>query len=703
MCQIQSEKFCRILGLVAGLFFVVTAFAQEEPTVLMQDDFTHGTYIIDQPGVYVLGENISFNPNSRDELQALWASGELNLPNQVDAYGSSMPLFNQFLFGPGSSFSPGGPDDARYDPAAYGIGFFAAIAIATDDVELDLNGFTIEQSAEHALMQRFFAVIELADQPFIPSQGPADFGSRLSAAHRVKIHNGTIGRSAHHGIHGNANSDVEISDVRFVDYEVAAVALNGADRVEIRNVVARNRKDVPVLGTFSSAMFIKSYVDDLVRAGSATTLTVNGTLLTAADIQQDLREVINNVHGDIVVRKHTAGDRVAIDEQTHPVEFGLFHNKHGVIDGNSYSFLTNHVGIAVHGFPTRPDGVTRIASKNISFENVRVMDQQSFINETPALNVENKPAIDPVGAVFQVKNLHPSTGEPITVSSKDPALATYIGNPVANAQAFVAKAALNGDVGSGRLDTSRLNISRDIIDWVEGVARSRTLEQIDATWLCNGDSMFHVNKGAIGFKIDSVQNVSMVNTRVSGISNLGEQGSTLCGDYSSGVSHPLATLPGYGGAFVRGYTFAGSTNVTVDNARVSKVRAKSGTAVGFAVMTDSDDVLIQNSRVSNLKAGRGITGAVVAPNTDADAVGFHISSSATSVAIDITCVRKLHAHGSRVATQDESGAASIENQTESRRCAPRGSAAGAETHNASASGSRPGSRPASGRRPPRRR
>ena len=95
------------------------------------------------------------------------------------------------------------PDYDVYDKNAFGLGFFAAISVATSGVEIYLNDFTIQQSAGHALFQRFFAVIELADSPFIPSVGPAQFvadGNSFKAASDVRIIGpGTIGRSSHHG------------------------------------------------------------------------------------------------------------------------------------------------------------------------------------------------------------------------------------------------------------------------------------------------------------------------------------------------------------------------------------------------------------------------------------------------------------------------------------------------------------------------
>jgi hypothetical protein len=64
--------------------------------------------------------------------------------------------------------------------------------------------------------------------------------------------------SAPPGIHGNNNANIEIRDVTFRDFEVAAVSLNNVDNLEIRdNTMRGNRKDVPVTGMFSAARFIR--------------------------------------------------------------------------------------------------------------------------------------------------------------------------------------------------------------------------------------------------------------------------------------------------------------------------------------------------------------------------------------------------------------------------------------------------------------
>jgi hypothetical protein len=640
--RVMATRLGIVAAMIASMLTVIPAGAMAGTNVgtvtLTNEDFRYGTYIIDEPGTYRLGEDISFNPNSPDTLSAAVDDGsipvgiasQIGLVSPVDAYHAGFPLFTQYASGGADGFTPGGPLDARYDPAAYGIGFFAAIAITADDVVLDLNGHRIEQSAEHALLQRFFAVVELSDQPFIPSQGPFNFGIDLDGAQRVTIKNGVIGRSSHHGVHGNGNKDITIRNVDFVDYEVGALALNGVNGLDVINVTALNRKDVPVLGTFSSAQFIKLYIEDLLRSGSQTTLTVGGVALSAADIKSGLIDAINNTHGDIVANPNIVEGRAQIDSAAHPVEFALFHNQFGVVDGNSYSFLVNRFGVAVGGFPYSPDGVASVPSHDVRFANVRVMDQVGAINEVPALDIGGAAAKDPIGAVFQTQNRNPDTNAPVTTSATD-GTARYTGNPAANAQAFVAKAQLNGDFAESSLDLSRQSISPSILSWVEAAPGSESLDDIGATYLCNGDSMFHVNKGVIAFKMDAAQNVRLTNTGVSGLENLGAEGTGLCGDYLGGKSHPDATLNGYGGSTVRAYTFSGTQDVLVVNASARGLTSAGGTAIGFDILTDSSDIRILSASVADVNAASDSTMSPDSPTEEPWAYGYYVGAEAGSV------------------------------------------------------------------------
>jgi hypothetical protein len=660
-----------VISVVFGLMGPAMAGIPRESgmkvTWLHQDDFTYGTYLVDKPGIYKLAEDIVFDPNSPATLSAAVASGAipqevadaLGLSMHTDAYHAGMPLPMQFLPGGTSNYHPGGPMTPQYDPAAFGVGFFSALCITASNVVVDLNGHSISQSPEHALLQRFFSVIELADQPFVPNQGPASFGTELKAAQHVMIKNGTIGLSSHHGIHGNAAKDVTVQNVKFVGYEVGAIALNGVNGLKVSNVTARNRKDIPVLGTFSSAMFIKAYIDELVRTGSTTTLTVDGTALTAADVQARLQQAIDAVYEDIVAHPNIVDGRAQINAATHPVEYALFNNPTGLLDGNSYSFLVNNLGVAVNGFPSIPDGVTKIPSENITFKNVKVIDQKAAINEIPALSNGSTAVIDPVGAVFQVFNHNFANGAPTTTTSLDPNTSRYLGNPVANAQALVAKAIKIGDFASSHLDVSRSNMTDDILNWVQGEPGYETLDQAGIGLYCNGDSMFHVNKGVIAFKMDAAKNVRMIDTQVTGIQNLGNEGSSLCGDYLTGFSHPLANIPGYGGSIVRAYTFSGSEDVAVVKASVQGMKAKEGSTIGFDVFMNSTNVRFYDAKVVNANAGFGGPMTPGSPTPAPQAIGFHVGPDAGAVTVTKSCASGLTGVTGSMWMSDESAGATV--------------------------------------------
>lgn len=584
-----------------NFLFSTVAFS-EDPTIhLSQNDFIDGTFIIDKPGYYQLTEDISFNPHP---------------PGTLDEYGNVLEPYNG-----GRPFSSqiGNP----YDPAAFGLGFFAAIVIAAENVTLDLNGMTIEQSEEHALLQRFFAVIELTDRPFVSGEGPFDFGNQIKSANNVMIKNGIIGRSSHHGIHGNGNTNVTIENVDFDGFEVAAVALNGVNGLKIEGSTASNRADVPVNGRYSNALFILAYVDFLVENNSQTTLTVEGSKLTANDIQSALRHSINAVYSDVI----TNGSG-KINSDNHQAEYALFHNIHRVVDGNSYGYLVNPLGVAVDGFTTQPPE----PSVNINLNNVHILSQTAFVSEVVALQKGGKAVIDPIGAVFPMMNRHPDTGAFITVvPHNNNTQFTYKGNVLANAQAIVAKAALAGEFSNSFLDISRLNITEDIIKWIEGdEGLAVSLFDDESDYLCNGDTMFHVNKGVIGFKMDGAENVTVENTSVQNLKNWGEIGSELCGNYTK--SHPKATLKGYGGTVVRGYSVAGSKNVLIKDSFAVDLGSVSGPVIVFDVLTDSHAVEINNSSADSISSGT-IFQANGGPNRVPDAIGVHVSADATDVTL----------------------------------------------------------------------
>ena len=234
-----------------------------------QDDFKDGTVRITEPGLYVLTEDIVFDP----------ADGFA-----TDASGNPEAT----LLGTGD-----------YADQAYKLGFFAAITVETDGVILDLQGHTIRQSYAHYFRQRFFNVIQLATSPFIPGQGPgavqADSDDTpYKAASRCLILNGTIGLSSHGGIHGNNNEKVMLQKLTVRDFETTGVQLNGVKTAFADNVTLKGIACAPVASqTFS---LVRHYLA-LREIKADTTLTPPTapaciTAWTATDLHAGLDTVV---------------------------------------------------------------------------------------------------------------------------------------------------------------------------------------------------------------------------------------------------------------------------------------------------------------------------------------------------------------------------------------------------------------------------
>jgi hypothetical protein len=235
----------------------------------------------------------------------------------------------------------------------------------------------------------------------------------------------------------------------------------------------------------------------------------------------------------------------------------------------------------------------------------------------------------------------------VSLSSDNLETAEYTGNVILNAQMLVGKAILEGEFFNSPLSTIRSKVSQAMIDWAEAGGTAdpvRQLGSLTATegWQCNGDSMAHVQKGAIAFKIDASVDVRISECSVNGLSNVGHAASPLCGDYE--FSHPAATLPGYNGAHARGFSFSGSSRVRLNKVSVVDVESTHGHAYGYDIFTDSSDIRLQN------------TVAFLIRSQHDNATGYHLGGTTSYSNLQNYCAAAVSApEGTALAVWDEGG------------------------------------------------
>lgn len=577
------EKNYQDNGEISWSTFTTSQKKYRYHTVLVvQDDFKDGTLRIREPCMIKLSENIYFNPNRPETwlnenskiTEHFSLATKLDPDRKLDWWPDFRKDSNKQYF----------EKEVRN---AYRLGFFAAISIETQDVILNLNNYKIQQHPEHALQQRFFSIIELADQPFVPKQGPADFGKNLRSASNVLIKNGKMGLSSHHGIHGNNNNGVLIKNIDFTDNEVCSIALNGCTNVNLVNLtIVRNRHDIPVLGTYSAGRFLKLFINNLSDSISTSNDIFEESIIK---LNQDLDKTFNSV----IFNNEKVPD--------------IYINKSGLIDGNYYGMIIHPIGVAVNAPLKNRNTPKANESAEVYVKSVSINNIKTQVNEILALrNTNNNILTAPSGGIFQFMKSHK------LIDNKY----YYQGNSLSNLQIELVQ--LLKDNTHIKKFLGNFNIDEGILAWKRN-KNSYFTHKIENSWdypkfvghnelngydyevIGNGDSMFHVNKGTFGFRIDGLNTSVIDNLSISNIEALGEEGSLLAGNYFK--SHPKQNqLKGYRGHLVFGVEINASNDLQFKNLNISSISSKFGSSYGISISGESKKIQIENSQVEKIIA-----------------------------------------------------------------------------------------------------
>lgn len=423
---------------------------------LTASDFEQGTYRITTPGRYLLTEHITFSPNPR--------KGGIPTPAQRLSH---------------------------YASKAYHLGFFTAIAIECDNVMIDLQGFTLEQSVLHQKQQRFYSNIELSSSPFPAGAGPSNFGSPTQPCTNVIVKNGVLGRSSHHGIHGNNATNVILEKLEIRDVEVAAVSLNGCRHLLIRHNTFHRIGRSHFNSKLSQATFALPFLEKIERHSPMAPFMTRNKHSTVEDVAVALREAIRMANGP-------------------PRDIPEFmKSEDGLSDANIYGMVIAGRGLHIGPAKHTPQGDF---NSHVFIHDVEIKDMISKPLEWPAYSCPEPPSgtpptyggsaprtIGPVGDVFDITRVTDSEGN-------------YNGDPLSDAQLVIAMYGKDGEKG-------RTNICHHLISWCQGMSALGDYQAVSG-----GDSMGHTMKGSIGVFLPQLQNAKITNVKIERHANKGGTG-----------------------------------------------------------------------------------------------------------------------------------------------------------------------------------
>lgn len=500
-------------------------------TILLSNaDFVNGPVYLTQPHTkYLLTEDIEFNP---------------------------LPEFNK-IFDSLASF----PEQNHH----FVLGYFAAIIIVGHDIELDLGGFTLKQSITHNLQQRFFALIELADRPFLPGQGPANFGPTLTSCNNILIHNGTLGLSSHHGIHGNNPIGVTIKNLTIFNYEVAGITINGGNNITIENVdVRQNYQHIKVTALFSVAIFTAKKLLIKQRQDPYISLMVDNLAVPIDDIIRRLVASITDAYTDILLANPIG--------TTNP-DSKIYDNSinNWLLDGNCYGITFNSKGLLVNNYKKQRE----LGSSNVTLTNVTISDirckpvEHPSITEMPLADLGDNPQTSPLmnkgafGDVIGYLDCVDETGK-FDAGSNPLILAQILGG---------------------------VKVSDTLLEWVNSGTADFHERIQHLTILNNLDIMAHVFKGTVGLFLSSIVKATCTNITIRNIYNYSDLGIE---DYSNLNNNK------YIGARTAGVLVAACDDIRLADVVIDNIYSECGESYGVYHYGECNNILRSNCKVLSL-------------------------------------------------------------------------------------------------------
>merc|ERR1712130_302834 len=155
----------------------------------------------------------------------------------------------------------------------------------------------------------------------------------------------------------------------------------------------------------------------------------------------------------------------------------------------------------------------------------------------------------------------------------------YIGNPLADAQIALS---MFPDYSFGTV------IAQELAEWAQGLI---PFPSECADFVCNGDIMFHTNKGLFGLRLDGIEDSTLSDVTVKNLVNRSPLVSNACGSYEGphdGGSPGSEEKEGGMATDVRGIAITdGDINLIGSNNQIIRLESFYGDTIGLDLMGEA--------------------------------------------------------------------------------------------------------------------
>lgn len=645
--------------------------------LLTQSDFDNGTLRVTEPCTLKFTSDILFDPNAGERL----ADGKIDPARTKDWF----PLHSQTEYQ---------EEEVRN---AYHLGFFAAITVETEGVIVDLNQNTLAMSKEFALMQQFYAHIELSDQPFPMNSGPADFGAKLKAARKVWIKDGKLGYSSHQSIHGNRATDVLITDVEMRDMTVAGVSMNGSRRVAVIDCEVKEiRQDVAIRGAFNGLRLGVKLLDGYTASGQTlpaeTQAAYDAAKLVVEKIFDDVMEF-----GEIQDGTLSDDDRAVVqNEKLHDVLYW-----DALAAGMIFNATDNATGAFLASRDLKGNEASEIAVIRCNIEAIETQVREMIalspaIEEVQEVESDGEVLYDinsnqrgPTGAAFDFMKAFKL--DPVAYPLGHADRGKWKGNVLADLD--VELAALQNSLAANPATAhiaprlGQINIDEVFIQMKRATAGSPESEyrllsvgeteepnEGDKVWIIFapdangdlhpiepekefvaliGDGQVHVSKGMVAFRAEGVSDLTVEHLTIAECENNGAEGygyyrpkgGDLLGD-EMGYLGPLdgghpgqgTGMVGYFGNHSRGMKIAGCADVRLKDVKLAGIVATQGPVIAVDVSGETTRLSVEGLDIKTVHGGEELNAVAVKskkryPNWEPTATGLRIDDSCREISL----------------------------------------------------------------------